>query len=440
MALVGLYQGGEFRRERARGGGSKMSQKLNKSFRHKFSIRTARKNFQYRTPIRPFISSTFTDFMEERDYLMKKIFPTLDQRVKERGSSFAPVDLRWGIDAEQSKEGKVIQLCLDYINESAPYFICLLGDRYGSHRPTDLPNISRDALEEGNLQSVLEESSHWLDQNYIVGAQFHEWILQDGYQNLSITELEVLQSLDHNRHEHCYFYIRNNDNMQQLLKKDCWDAESESLMAKMMEETGETFYAQEKLLRLKRKIIDEGLPYKFFSSKEDLGNCILEDWNKVVDTIYPPLSDQVDTNGGDHYVEWAIQEAYAESKRRVFVQTKEIQKLHAQMSQFAEGCLEWNGHKALSNRLSGLSGNIVTLDTIDEPPDPGGENKSSNENLHHNNINNNNNNHSNNNNHNHDDEDDAGTNGVNDDDDDDVAAMMMTITTMLPKRKREYYF
>ena len=80
-------------------------------------------------------------------------------------------------------------------------------------------SIKQDALEEGNLQSVLEESSHWLDQNYIVGAQFHEWILQDGYQNLSITELEVLQSLDHNRHEHCYFYIRNNDNMQQLLKK-----------------------------------------------------------------------------------------------------------------------------------------------------------------------------------------------------------------------------
>ena len=40
--------------------------------------------------------------------------------------------------------------------------------------------------------------------------------------------------------------------------------------------------------------------------------------------------------GGDHYVEWAIQEAYAESKRRVFVQTKEIQKLHAEMSKFAE--------------------------------------------------------------------------------------------------------
>ena len=37
--------------------------------------------------------------------------------------------------------------------------------------------------------------------------------------------------------------------------------------------------------------------FSILSSKEDLGNCILEDWNKVVDTIYPPLSDQVDTNG-----------------------------------------------------------------------------------------------------------------------------------------------
>ena len=43
------------------------------------------------------------------------------------GTYFAPIDLRWGINKNQSQEGRVISLCLDYIHDGAPYFICLLG-------------------------------------------------------------------------------------------------------------------------------------------------------------------------------------------------------------------------------------------------------------------------------------------------------------------------
>ena len=47
--------------------------------------------------IRVFISSTFQDMQEERDVLVKKIFPQLRKICMDRGVGFTEVDLRWGV-------------------------------------------------------------------------------------------------------------------------------------------------------------------------------------------------------------------------------------------------------------------------------------------------------------------------------------------------------
>jgi len=47
--------------------------------------------------VRVFISSTFRDFMGERDELVKRIFPELRRRCKARFVELLEVDLRWGI-------------------------------------------------------------------------------------------------------------------------------------------------------------------------------------------------------------------------------------------------------------------------------------------------------------------------------------------------------
>lgn len=56
--------------------------------------------------VRVFISSTFRDFIEERDLLVRKIFPELRRRCRERQVELVDVDLRWGITEEQSKAGR----------------------------------------------------------------------------------------------------------------------------------------------------------------------------------------------------------------------------------------------------------------------------------------------------------------------------------------------
>jgi len=50
--------------------------------------------------IRVFISSTFQDMQEEREELIKRIFPQLRKRCEARGVIWGEVDLRWGIPDE----------------------------------------------------------------------------------------------------------------------------------------------------------------------------------------------------------------------------------------------------------------------------------------------------------------------------------------------------
>lgn len=81
--------------------------------------------------IRVFLSSTFQDMQAERDYLVKNTFPAIMRIARQRNVDFSVVDLRWGVTEEEAHEGKVIEICLNQIEETRPFFIGLIGDRYG---------------------------------------------------------------------------------------------------------------------------------------------------------------------------------------------------------------------------------------------------------------------------------------------------------------------
>ena len=83
------------------------------------------------TELRLFISSTFRDLQEEREHLVKKIFPEIRALCRERGITFTEVDLRWGLTDEDVVLGQVIRTCLEEIDRCRPYFIGLVGERYG---------------------------------------------------------------------------------------------------------------------------------------------------------------------------------------------------------------------------------------------------------------------------------------------------------------------
>ncbi len=81
----------------------------------------------------------------------------------------------------------VVQSCLDYVCRCSRYFLCLLGERYGSHRSTASPALP-------GRYADLPPDADWLDRNFLVAASAgYDWILQDEYQHCSVTELEIQQ-------------------------------------------------------------------------------------------------------------------------------------------------------------------------------------------------------------------------------------------------------
>ncbi len=84
--------------------------------------------------IRVFISSTFKDMQVERDYLLTQVFPRLRAMCANRQVMLTEIDLRWGVNEEESKNGMAIEVCLDEIDRCRihpPFFIGFLGERYG---------------------------------------------------------------------------------------------------------------------------------------------------------------------------------------------------------------------------------------------------------------------------------------------------------------------
>src|SRR3954454_17612476 len=90
--------------------------------------------------VRVFLSSTFRDMHAERDHLVKVVFPALRERLEPYRDHLVDVDLRWGVTREQAESDQALGLCLQQIDECRPFFVGLLGERYGwvpSRFPSD---------------------------------------------------------------------------------------------------------------------------------------------------------------------------------------------------------------------------------------------------------------------------------------------------------------
>src|ERR1700736_5617368 len=81
--------------------------------------------------LRIFVSSTFLDLHAERNYLVRVVFPELRERCAKRRLHFTEIDLRWGVTESEASDGRTLAICLDEIDRCRPYFIGLVGERYG---------------------------------------------------------------------------------------------------------------------------------------------------------------------------------------------------------------------------------------------------------------------------------------------------------------------
>jgi hypothetical protein len=247
---------------------------------------------QFRS-IRVFVSSTFRDMHGEREELVKRVFPQLRKLCDKRGVVWGEVDLRWGIPDEAKAEGKVLPICLEEIRGCRPYFIGILGERYGW--------VSDE------VPADLLERQPWLAR----------------HRGRSVTELEILHGVlnDPEMAEHAFFYFRDPSYIDRLpLERQAEyreEATKEEIAAYGPEEAERRAQQRrDKLADLKDRIRASGFPVREnYPDPKALGALVLRDLTALIDFLFPEGSrpSDLDREAAEH-------EAFARSRSVVETQ------------------------------------------------------------------------------------------------------------------------
>jgi hypothetical protein len=200
--------------------------------------------------MRVFVSSTFLDMQAEREELMKRVFPALRARCEARGVTWGEVDLRWGITRAEAHEGQVLPICLAEIDGCRPFFIGLLGDRYGW-----VPDAIEDRL---------TEDYPWLSD--LLGR--------------SVTEMEFYYGAMSAPSSRPFFYLRDPSRLDTLppgdrARYESADAVSRARLAALKE-------------RLRAAFPDR---VRVYTTPRHLAELVECDLTGLIETLYPPEPD-----------------------------------------------------------------------------------------------------------------------------------------------------
>ncbi len=227
--------------------------------------------------IRVFISSTFRDMIEERNDLMTHTWPELRRLCRQRHVELVEVDLRWGIAESQSTRKETLKLCLDEIRSCRPFFIGLLGERYGWTPGADA------------FTADLTEEQPWLKD---LGGK-------------SVTELEILHGVLNNPDMagRSFFYFRDPAYVRgrgaDFLSETPADADKQAALKKLIRDT----------------CTARGIPLREdYGDPRRLAAMVLEDLTAAVEAQFPEqdIPDALSREAQGH-------EAFAEIRRRTYI-------------------------------------------------------------------------------------------------------------------------
>jgi len=237
--------------------------------------------------VRIFISSTFRDMHAERDYLVRMVFPELRERCAKRRLHLVDIDLRWGVTEEEAEQGKVLEIILDEIDRSRPFFIAILGERYGSV-PDEVPDDAESA---------------------------HPWLPE--YPGHSLTALEIIHGVLRNPDtaRRSFFYFRDPQFIPQVPESRRADFTAES------PEAARKLAALKDEIRSSGRPVMENYPCRWDDVEErpvDLdvfGERVLEDLWAATCAEYPEEAPEPDPLAIEH----DLHEAFAEERSRLHV-------------------------------------------------------------------------------------------------------------------------
>ncbi|HET6510629.1 MAG TPA: DUF4062 domain-containing protein, partial [Candidatus Kapabacteria bacterium] len=234
---------------------------------------------------RLFVSSTFRDLQAERDELVKRVFPRIRAECNKRGVTFTEIDLRWGITQQEARTGQVVRICLEEIDRCAPYFIGILGDRYGWIPTRD--DLTKDAgtLETYPwLEGFIDDSRSIIDMEFAYGA----------------TMRDVAGS--------AFFYRRRTPDLRTLST------------------TGDVAPAEEvRLAQLAGLLRKSKLPIRSFHNAESFGKQVYRDLMSIIERDWPATEPPSELGA-----ERTAHQAFARARTRSYVADPRYEKLFDQ--------------------------------------------------------------------------------------------------------------
>ena len=246
--------------------------------------------------VKLFVSSTFTDFYSEREILIKRVVPQLNEWCLERKIQLIECDLRWGIPKD-STANDTIDICLNEIEQcqeetgGQAFFLNLLGERYGW-----IPNLD-------------EISQEVVDKYDVING-------------ISITHTEILQASLRSNSKNALFLFRNPNVISQM---------PEEVKPLFLESTE---FGRQSLIELKRQlrdrfpkqVLDYNCSFNSFETSpestkvtltdlDEFGQKIIDFFKVAIERTYPQIDEDLTKD------EWnfVFQDIFIEKKGALLV-------------------------------------------------------------------------------------------------------------------------
>jgi tetratricopeptide (TPR) repeat protein len=187
---------------------------------------------------------------------------------EERNVSWSEVDLRWGITADKINEGKLIPIIIEEIKRCKPYFIGILGQRYGYIPPDD--EFRRDII------------------------RAYPWLSE--YPGRSITEMEIIYGVFENNEKNipAFFYIKSKQKEMPAPTDDTKSALKQNKLISRIKESNYTWHEYE--------------------SPDKMGDLVYQDFISYINKIFPQ-NEQPD----NFECENNSQNSYAKSRGSIYI-------------------------------------------------------------------------------------------------------------------------
>lgn len=205
---------------------------------------------------------------QERDYLVKKIFPGIRALCRERGVVFTEIDLRWGLTEEEAAHGRIVRACLEEIDRCRPHFIGILGSRYGW-----VPEYHEIAMD-----PELHARYPWVEDAALNGE--------------SILEIEFVQAVIRDECRYAFFYRRQEERSEETPQLD----------------------------RLVERLNECG-GVALFETPEELGERVRTDLTRVIHEVW-----EGSEQSGAAAIEERRHHAFAGSRRRAYIPIPEYRR------------------------------------------------------------------------------------------------------------------